>query len=170
MLSAPRHLRRTGERAAPDNRLRGMRGLASFRADQSVLRRPRTHDLVSLGRWASIAAAAGKCLSRGCRVFHPGSSQAAKRRTCGRAAGPHWPPADLIPRPTCPPLLPRPASAAHADMPRGLGGPGVFNRRILGSARTSSRTPPVPPALTPQWRGRKHQQRQHAEFGVTEIG
>jgi hypothetical protein len=39
--------------------------------------------LGALGRWASIAAAAGD-LSRGCRVFHPGSSQAASRRTTSR--------------------------------------------------------------------------------------
>jgi hypothetical protein len=56
-----------------------------FSGAMKVLRDgPAPLTLVSLGRWASIAAAAGD-LSRGCRVFHPGSCQAASRRTTSLA-------------------------------------------------------------------------------------
>ena len=48
-----------------------MRGLACFQPRRGLRTGPAPLTLVSLGRWASIAAAAGN-LSRGCRVFIAG--------------------------------------------------------------------------------------------------
>ena len=48
-----------------------MRGIGRFGGKGSLARGPAPLTLVSLGRWAGFAAAAGD-LSRGCRVFRPG--------------------------------------------------------------------------------------------------